>query len=260
MTEQYDGTVAVLAFDRRPRLGFADIVEEFDIAFQGMGEIKRGLIWDSDDIAMIDRDIARIVLGWLPPDRDAAATHLIIAIGTAPNAHNGQIGRGICERLKARILERCEGFLDAETVLHADACQPVGPDLIDGLCDLLRRGAGMSPDSEGDAASRAVPDPPPIDGPARDPSSPWYSPGERGADDGDARAAQARPDGTGVFEAEFTDLTDGEATLPIRLTIYTLGATLLLHVPPVGASLLVYTALRNVTPVPQTQLHLEFGP
>jgi hypothetical protein len=39
-------------------------------------------------------------------------------------------------------------------------------------------------------------------------------------------------------------------SLPKHLTIYALGATMLIYTPPVGASLLAYSALRDLTPEP----------
>ena len=42
--------------------------------------------------------------------------------------------------------------------------------------------------------------------------------------------------------------TSDEASLPKRLTIDTLGATMLIYTPPVGASLLVYSTLRDLIP------------
>ena len=102
------GTVSALQFQARPELNFVDIVEEFDIAFQMADSPTRGLKWDCDDVAILDRDLLRIALGWVEPSDEDQPWYLIIGVGPSPDMQGNPadlgyfIGHQICASFFAR--------------------------------------------------------------------------------------------------------------------------------------------------------------
>lgn len=238
MSEQSFGAVTALEFRVSPEQGFEDIVEEFDIAFRPLGLTRRSLIWDGEDIAIIERDSIRIVLGWLAPDHPGARSFLILAIGNAPNHRGATLDLNTCSMLSTLLLNHAKGYLPVSSVLHADATQPVGTELIDMICELLRHDGPYS-----DAPADDMQNPPNQEfDTAPDPADPAMDFAMFGQ-------SQDRAGTADILDAEYVDLDRAqELSLPKRLTIYTLGATMLLYTPPVGATLLVYTTLRDFAP------------
>lgn len=268
MEKQAYGSVVAMEFRTRPSINFADIVEEFDIAFQMVDSRKRSLTWDCDDIAIIDRDSLRVALGWLPGKGPGAAWHLVVAVGMAPHARNEKMDLGSIRFLADRIVERTKDYLPFSAVMHGDAHQPISADLIDTVFDLLRMNTTeMAGDNR--AASRPAPEAEEFEafGDYADMvdsmSPPWMEATQRTtpreellgpreaiyprAPEGFAHGADAG--------REFTNhlgqlmLTRAEPTKPLRLTIHTLALSLCLYVPALGAAMFAYTMLRDVFPM-----------
>ncbi len=225
----------VVGFEYRacPRMEFTDIVEEFDLAFQFVDAQTRALVWDCDDIALIERDYVRVALGWLPPDEDEGSWHLIAAVGPVEGRTDAPITTDSFARIADQIVERTQAFLPADTVLRGEAHQPIGPELIDSVFDLLR-GMARQPDD----AARETPHA--------------------------ARTAPAPDDLSDLDDGEVIDAVPAlapkaavvqwlqkraEPTKPLRLTIHTLAVTMMLYAPPLGAFMFVYTMLRDIAPV-----------
>jgi hypothetical protein len=250
MTYREPGTVAALQFSKRPAIDFPDVVEELDIALNSLAAKRRSVSWDCEDIAIIDRDAVRIALGWLPPAQDTESWYLVIAVGAGRPGTGGPVSPDICEHLKTMIVDRAHGYLDCDSVLHSRADQPVGADLIDLVSDRLReteraatRPAAAQQASD-DNVMCATGHTRLHEAPRR--TSPWYHPAARTAERKTGREADAAEQD---LRAAMSGQSDGqapeEASLPMKLTVYTLGATMLIHVPAIGAALLVYTALRE---------------
>jgi len=228
MSEQLFGTIAALEFCVHPRQGFEDIVEDLDISFQPTGLTRRTLIWDGDDVAIIERDALRILLNWLPPEHPDDPAYLLMAIGQSPISPHVHVGIETCHFVKDVLLAHLASYLPVSSVLHKDAHHPISADLIDAVADDIlmqqrdtttTRPQGFETQSQDHAARSPLNDPP--------------------------SDMQDAPDD--VIEAEFSDLSD-DCSLPKRLTIYTLGATMLFYTPPVGATLLIYSTLRDFAP------------
>lgn len=245
MTHQSFGTIAALEFPALPPQGFPDIVEELDIAFQLPDTTRRSLIWDSDDIAIIERDNLRVLLGWLPPQRDEDPGFMMMAVGPGREGGNLVISRETSEFIKVTLVEHMSEYLDFKTIFDVDATQQVGTELVDTVVEILQRDFGRpNTDLTRSAYTRGVK---PSRAYTRDIAS-------------DASKLQQRypafedlspPDETDDEDERDQDQLDPPPSLAKRLTIYTLGATMLIYTPAVGAALLIYSTLRDLVPEPQ---------
>ncbi len=258
MVTQRHGSVVALEYRRQPRMSFADIVEEFDIAFQMIDTQTRGLTWDCDDIAIIERDAVRVALGWLPSPGPGASCYLIVAVGPIPGGKPARAGEESYEFLSQRIIERTYEFLPFQSVLHGDANQPVGAELIDTVFDLLRLSANAMPDDSHVAAGAgpSIEDDEDLTGAV----PPWMATAGAGSSNRDYAngyyAHSARATGANQYEVGDEDnnwgdmlLTRASPTQPLRLTIHTLALSMVLYLPALGAFLFAYSMLRDVFPV-----------
>lgn len=246
------GTVAALQYSARPALGFVDIVEEFDIAFQACAVNQRRLTWDCDDIAIFDQDTFRIALGWMQPRTPDGAWYLIIAVGRSPFAGTARVTRRMCEDLACRIIKRTGDYLPHDAVFRSDVSQPVDAGLIDAITERLASHADNA-QTPPDTSARSET----IQGsPARPKASSGFEPFRLRLPAAQGVSPIPSTDDSMGLMAENDDLRrlrealcgttiETEITLPMHLSIYALGATMLLQAPPVGAALLVYTVLRE---------------
>lgn len=210
MTEQDFGTIAALDFCVPPRQGFDDIVEELDIMFRPDGLTRRSMIWDGPDMAVIERDAVRLLLAWVPTGRGDGSCYLVLGVGQSPQAGGVAISAESCRFVKTALLAHLESYLSFREVVHVDVACPLDAAVLDRFGDILCD----LPVSSGSPSAQA-------------------------------------PDATIRFDT--LDALDGSGaqsacSLPQRLTIYALGATMLIYTPPVGATLLVYSTLRDFGP------------
>ncbi|MBE0454204.1 hypothetical protein [Roseovarius autotrophicus] len=216
MNRQNFGEIAALEYHAPPQMGFPDIVEEFDIASLALATQVRRLTWDGDDIALIDRERVRFALGWLPPAHEDNPHYLVIAVGAPARKRRAAFDPSAYSELLNRAIERVQGYLPFDAILRGPAAEPVGSALIDRSFDLLSATAPrLSAEILAEARNRrtmAVTDS-------------WAS---------------------GALEPGNLPAIP---SVPLRLTIVTLGLTLFLHVPPIGAALLTYTVLREAQPL-----------
>jgi hypothetical protein len=240
---QTEGYVVGFEYGACPRMDFSDIVEEFDLAFQVIDAQTRALIWDCDDIAVIERDYMRVALGWLPPDEEEGAWHLIAAVGPTDPRHQPPFIISSFRQLADQIAERMQDVLPPRSVMRGEAHAPVGPELIESLFDLLRETAQMPCDTA----------PPARPAPRPQPDALVETRDFSGRDDTDFDY-----DETGIETLPMLPPTGAltrwmgrraEPTKPMRLTIHALALTLMLYVPPVGAFMFVYTMLRDMAPL-----------
>ncbi|WP_397542997.1 hypothetical protein [Roseovarius salis] len=261
METQTFGSIVALQFRRRPGIEFADIVEEFDSAFQMVDARSRSLSWDCDDIAVIERDSVRVALGWLPPEDDTGRWHLIVAVGAVPGTDGEKIAPESFRYLADRIVERSRAFLPFTAVLHGNAQQPIGPALIDTTFDLLRLNTNHMPgDQRQSKKNMAFPEN--VEDYAdmfseMTPSGRAEERAEPGplnqADTASKNTDRKHPIATAASgiagHLEEMMKTRAEPTEPLRLTIHTVALSLLLTVPALGAFMFTYTMLRDMTQV-----------
>jgi hypothetical protein len=244
MTEQPHGTVAVLELKPFVTHSFDDIVEEFDLAFRPPGLTRRALIRDGDDIAIIERGPVRIVLGWLAHPTRNKAPHLVLAIGRTEDLSAVILDDELFRLIKAHLLMHAESYLPVASILHRQADRPVGAELVDAIAGLLNH-TGY-------------------------PHAQTYATTEDAADEGHYRptsesyphkadpAYKVHAKHEDIYEGEFhPSEDDSKNALPQALTVYTVGATILMVSPPVGTFVLVYASLRAFVGGPaDSQMHL----
>ncbi|WP_297774700.1 hypothetical protein [uncultured Roseovarius sp.] len=219
MSKKFHGEIAALEYHDPPDLGFPDIVEEFDIATNAFATQVRGLTWDGEDIAIIDRETVRIALGWLPPERPNRPHYLVIAIGPPAQKGRRALDQSAYELLVRRAIERVRGYLPYDAKLLGPATQPVDELLLDRTFELLTATAPET-DTSDRQAGRAK-----------------------------ARDAKSHDWAKGAMDASDARDLPKQISVPMRLTIITFGLTLFLHAPPIGAALLTYTTLREAQPL-----------
>ncbi|WP_372921250.1 hypothetical protein [Roseovarius sp.] len=238
---QTQGFVVGFEYRACPRMEFSDIVEEFDLAFRFVDAQTRALIWDCDDIALIEREYVRVALGWLPPDDDSGSWHLVAAVGPIKGPNSARINPEAFRFVADQIEKRTQDFLPADSVLRGDAHQEVGPELIDSIFDLLRDSAQAPCDTTApDARTDTRTDPSARAGEMMD---------EADIMDDDADIIDAVPVLPRAAAVQRWLTTRAEPTKPMRLTIHTLALTMMLYVPPVGAFMFAYTMLRDIVPM-----------
>ena len=229
MSRYPHGHIAALEYHHPPEMDFPDIVEEFDIALQHLSTQVRSLTWDGEDIALIDRETLRIALGWLPPLSENAPHYLVIAVGPKDARRPAPLEAEAYDMLLRRVIDRVREYLPFDAVLRGAANQPIASGLMDATFELLANTAGDVPPDRAGRARRAK---------AKKTAAQHST-----ADN--ARPRQCRP----MDDVDDAQLVPPEASVPIRLTIVTVGMTLFLHAPPIGAALLTYTFLREATPL-----------
>ncbi|MEQ8294317.1 MAG: hypothetical protein RIA08_19135 [Roseovarius sp.] len=256
MESQTFGSIVAMEFSRKPSIGFADIVEEFDIAFQMVDSRTRSLTWDCNDIAIIDRDNVRVALGWLPARQEGQSWHLVIAVGSPGASDEIGIDPNSFRYLADRIVERTQEFLPSTAVLHGDARQPISADLVDKTFDLLRMNTrDMHGDSQFPRDDRFAPAAEPdLDAGAEGTMPPPWMDSDAAFRAGTAKGRTSDRTAMGRTRTFTNDLgqmllTRAEPTKPLRLTIHTLALSLCLYVPPLGAAMFAYTMLRDVFPM-----------
>lgn len=252
MTPQSYGSVIAMEFKARPSIPFADIVEEFDTAFQMVDSDKKSLAWDCDDIAIIDRDYVRVAMGWLPSKAKGQAWHLVFAVGCAPSEDVSKIEMSSYDFVADRILDRTHEFLPSTAVLRGEASQPVGPALIDTLFDLLQTDTS---DASKDARDQAYETEDEFRSEEEDSyadivdsmTPPWT----KVTDDPDAFTKDIfdKAEEEMIKQNQIFAVSQAECSQPMRLTIHTLALSMCLYVPPLGAALFTYTMMRDIFPV-----------
>lgn len=224
MTNNTYGTVAALQYDSRPEMDFADIVEEFDIAFQMIDTKKRSLTWDCEDIAIVDRDMIRVALGWLAPSTPDDPWHLIIAVGGNPDVKHNSPDPEYYGALADYIAERTNSYLPYDAVMLGEANRPISSKLIDVVAELLKLSAQATPD-------HVAPDMP---------GRPKAAGARRGTDEQSEDPAQPQK-----WTGPRSLIAQNEGSVPKRLTVYALSYTVMLQVPAIGAFMIVYALLRD---------------
>ncbi|MEO0371188.1 MAG: hypothetical protein AAF231_07000 [Pseudomonadota bacterium] len=259
MSAQIYGSVVAMEFKARPKVSFEEFVEDFDLAFQMVDSTTRSLTWESADLAIIDRDYVRVAIGWLPSAGKRQPWHLIMVVGSSPDEDMAKIEPASYDFLADRVLERTQEFMPATAVLRGEASQPITPDLIDTLFDLL-----SAPTAE---QAHDVAQPNDTHQVARDEyeefyadmvesmQPPWAQSAEKGAE-----MVHNAADRYSKFEFDKAEeqvmeqnvahaVADGQSSDPMRLTIHTLALSMALYVPPLGAALFAYTMLRDIFPM-----------
>ncbi|MDR9484048.1 MAG: hypothetical protein RI566_02640 [Sediminimonas sp.] len=243
--------VACLAYGAEPELSFPEIVSAFGDVLDAHSMQQRSISFDADDIALIDLDMMRIALGWYRPETADQSWYLAIAVGPSPHSHRPTIPRRFSERLAQSVIDRINTDLPFDAVLWSDTTPPLDVDKMDQILDALGGVASMPSDPRSSGAqeirsvmagakeSARMAGGSPEDyihvGEVQD-TTPHHDAEEPGDDKKTARR---------LFAEVYVEEPEG-CSLQMYLTVYTLGTTLLLMTPPVGAAMLAYTVLRDL--------------
>jgi len=228
-------------------MDFADIVEEFDIAFQLVDSPARQLTWECENIAYVDRDCVRVALGWLPPSDGENSWHLVFAVGDAPKCRHSPPGPEVYDYLTERIVERTRTHLPFDSILRGEANRPIGAALIASVFELLRLTADATPNIQEPKESRAHDFPELIDDDQDDAANAYL-----GGDDAQPFYYDPAED-IGYIDQDLLPKPPSwltrraEPTQPMRLTIHAVALSLMLYTPPLGAFMFAYTMLRDIT-------------
>lgn len=127
-------TVVQLLFTAPPALNFARLVADLGAAFRNCPAEGRRLEWDHDDLAILDVQGSRIVLGWTTDLGGAHRACLSVGVGYGPGA--GTPGLAVRQGTVARmIVERISGRYHPDAVLWHETAERLDADLIDRLTE-----------------------------------------------------------------------------------------------------------------------------
>lgn len=142
MDQAADSVIAQLLYSARPTIRFAAVVDDLNRVLLRCEAQRRVLHWDCDDIAMIDIDGARLLLGYGDCPSPDHATCLTVSVGPAP----GDPPRSpILQRTGSfcrTIVDSIETGWPADLVLWQRIDGAMTPERRD---DLLERLADLSP-------------------------------------------------------------------------------------------------------------------
>jgi hypothetical protein len=255
MTQETTCIVACLEYGIKPALSFPQIVRAFDQVLESHRLQQRSISFDSDDVALIDLDMMRIALAWYQPETPGQSWYLAIAVGPSPHSDRVRMPRRFSERLAHSVIDRVSSDLPFDAILWSETTAPLDVDKMDQILDALSGLAAMPDDPRtSDAetvesvinsaqASAEAEGGAPEDylhvGTVEDTTPDAAE--HPGARDGAPAGEKARR----LFAEVYVEEPEG-CSLQMYLTVYTLGTTLLLMTPPVGAAMLAYTVLRDL--------------
>ncbi|WP_371224880.1 hypothetical protein [Roseovarius sp. 2305UL8-3] len=242
MSVQFYGAITALQFDVSSKQVFKEIVEDLDTTFQPYGLNHCCLNWYSDNVAIIERDSLRILLGWLPAESEDEPCVMVFSVGHTTEGGNLLVPRDTCEFVRDVLVGHLESYLNFEIVFQSDATQPVDTELVRTVAEILDRSyAGTFQDDPQQISqpqqrqTRALTRDILLEAKLKQANTPPFQ--------------ELNVIGDESWHDEIIE--DDEISLPQRLTIYALGATMLIYTPPVGAALLTYTTLRDFAPSQQ---------
>lgn len=249
MSQDSKCIVACLAYGVEPELSFPEIVSTFGDVLDSHRMQHRSISFDADDIALIDLDMMRIALGWYRPETSDQSWYLAIAVGPSPNALGQTMPRRVSERLAQSIIDRVNADLPFDAVLWSDTTPPLDVDKMDQILDALSGLASMPHDARSSGAQdvRSV-----MAGAEANARASGGAPADHlhvgdvqdTTPQHDAEATDKHSSARRLFAEVYVEKPQG-CSLQMYLTVYTLGTTLLLMTPPVGAAMLAYTVMRD---------------
>ncbi len=145
MQSRHSGTAIVLQFANRPALEFTQIVNAFDTKMRDCGSGQRNLIWDCDDIAMLDRGPLRVALGWVRPGIRKNCWYLVIVIGPSPDEAAPLVDDAAWTALADRIIDETKAYLPFDDVFRSQVTRGIDADLIDFYTELVLSTGGADP-------------------------------------------------------------------------------------------------------------------
>lgn len=120
-----------------PHLNFAQVVGDLHSALKSAQLAGPTLTWDCDDIALIDFESARVVVGFSDNLPGAYAACLTIAAGCLPQVRDAALTAVDQDLLCQAIADRLERRFPSDAQQNQSIEQALTPDLIDSVVDAL---------------------------------------------------------------------------------------------------------------------------
>lgn len=239
MTVASLSTIAQLLCQTKHHLNFARLVSDLDSVLERMRDLPRNVIWDCDDVAIFDLPGTRILLAWTDDPGQGLDGILTLSVGPSPlPSPPGPVPdyNALC----ARLVERVQDRMSAAAILwHQIDCimSAEWVDLlIDSLPDLpdfltpgpdLQMQAGQTPVS---ALSAILPGAP-TDRPA--------------ANDRPDLPRHHDPELQRLRAALYEDVEEVMPSVPMRLAVHAMNATLIMVWLPLGAAAMTHGLLKG---------------
>ncbi|MCC7320490.1 MAG: hypothetical protein IT542_05855 [Rubellimicrobium sp.] len=156
-------SVGQLLYAATPGLCFARLVSDLDAALEAATDAPRILTWDHEDVAKVDYDATRIVLGYCEDVPPPWAACLTVSVGNGPQTgesllpeRQARLVRMIADRISARHPPDHLRWLTLPAVMDAE--------VVDALISALGDSAEAARIQEPEPAPAARPDRfPPVD-------------------------------------------------------------------------------------------------
>lgn len=234
-------TIAQLLCEQDNQVNLARLVGDLDAVLGRLGDEHRRITWDCDDVAIFDLPGTRILLGW--SENPGRGLHGILTLSVGPSPMPPLPGvtvdhDGIC----ARLVERVQDRIGAAAILWRQIDCQMSAEwvdmLIDAIPDLpdLSVAAPEMPLPEGTsplaALSGLLPE-------ADRTQSPPV------ANDRPDLPRPRDPDLIRIRAALYEDETDERPSVPIRLAVHAMNATLIMVWLPLGAAAMTHGLLRG---------------
>jgi hypothetical protein len=243
-------TIAQLLYASKTTVNYARIVAEME---QVLTRLKAGHLrasWDCEDLVFFDLDETRIALAITEVQSPQIGACLTVSVGPRPDAAVPEADPGY-DLLCSRIVEKLQVRFLPLAILWNQTADPVGADLIDALSeDLGAMEAVLPPINDhlcdplwqmAEAASRAST--PAVPHMA---AAPHIRHQPKPANDMPAISLRPAAEGDRLRQALYANEEDAaNLSVPMRLAVHALNATLIMVWMPLGAAVMTYSLLKG---------------
>lgn len=151
--------VTQLLYVEAPHLNFAHVVGDLHTALAAPNLFPPILTWDCDDIALLDFNAGRVVVGFSEDLPGEHAACLTVAAGSLPTLDAPMLTEADQELLCQAVAERLERRYPCDARLDRSLDQDLTPDLIDHLVESLVQDNNDAPvlDTSGEIVDPPLP-------------------------------------------------------------------------------------------------------
>ena len=157
MTDILTCRVTQLLYAEAPLLNFAQLVADVQDMLVELGVPTPALTWDYDDIALLDFNTGRIVVGFTDNLKGSFAACLTFAAGHSPQWTTNSLTSAdqdrLCQQLTLAFALRFPSDAQQSEII----AQPLTPDLIDQVVDRLFQEDANQPAQTGNGATNSEP-------------------------------------------------------------------------------------------------------
>lgn len=246
-------TIAQLLCQQDNHVSLARLVGDLDAVLERLGEESRRVIWDCDDVAIFDLPGTRILLGWSEDPGHGLHAVLTLSVGPSPLAARPGIMMdhdGICRRLVERVQDRIGAVATLWRQIDCQMSAEWVDMLIDAIPDMpdlsvtAAEPGSMPPETTPEAAAPAAPT-------GLTPVRPTRRERRLRAGAANDRPDLPRQPQDPDLQRLRAALYDSDAepppanSVPIRLAVHAMNATLIVVWLPLGAAAMTHGLLRG---------------